>query len=182
MTFPEWAEVTVYRLVNGVRCAFSETVFWEETYARQGKADLPNDMWQKRPRGQLLKCAKAASLRAAFPEEAGYTAEEMEGKALEGHAPIGDAVIDAEVVTVHATTPVEARTQDPPKEKPVDASPRESETTVQGEPIPAAAEERQAMIDETVKTQVAKLIERAAKVGLGARRRTICARDSTAST
>jgi phage recombination protein Bet len=168
VTFPEWAEVTVYRLVNGVRCAFSETVFWEETYARQGKADLPNDMWQKRPRGQLLKCAKAASLRAAFPEEAGYTAEEMEGKALEGHAPIGSAVIAAEVATVHATTPVEARTQEPPKETPVDASPRESETTVQGEPTPAAAaaaaEERQAMIDEQVKTQVARLIARAAKV------------------
>jgi hypothetical protein len=30
-----------------------------------------------------LKCAKAATLRAAFPEEADYTAEEMEGKVIE---------------------------------------------------------------------------------------------------
>ena len=38
LTFPQWAEVTVYRLVNGVRCPFSETVFWEETYARAGRS------------------------------------------------------------------------------------------------------------------------------------------------
>jgi phage recombination protein Bet len=164
VTFPEWAEVTVYRLVNGVRCAFSETVFWEETYARQGKADLPNDMWQKRPRGQLLKCAKAASLRAAFPEEAGYTAEEMEGKALEGHAPIGGAVIAAEVAAVSATSPVATPTQDPSKDKPVDLVPPESESAIRSELIPATAEDKQSAIDEQVKAQVAKLIERAAKV------------------
>ena len=85
VTFPEWCEVTVYRLINGVRCAFTETVFWLETYARAGGAhsEVPTAMWIKRPRGQLLKCAKAASLRAAFPEEASYTAEEMAGKTIE---------------------------------------------------------------------------------------------------
>lgn len=30
VTYPEWAEVTVYRLINGLRCPFSEPVFWEE--------------------------------------------------------------------------------------------------------------------------------------------------------
>ncbi|EGV28133.1 phage recombination protein Bet [Thiorhodococcus drewsii AZ1] len=83
VTFPSWCEVTVYRLLGGERCPFTETVFWEETYARQGGGELPTAMWIKRPRGQLLKCAKAASLRAAFPEEAGYTAEEMAGRNLE---------------------------------------------------------------------------------------------------
>jgi phage recombination protein Bet len=85
VTFPEWCEVTVYRLINGIRCPFSERVFWLETYARFGGAssEVPTAMWVKRPRGQLLKCAKAASLRAAFPEEADYTAEEMAGKSLE---------------------------------------------------------------------------------------------------
>ncbi|QVL47006.1 MAG: recombinase RecT [Thiocapsa sp.] len=83
LTYPAWAEVTVYRLVNGVRCAFTETVFWEETYARMAGGEVPTAMWIKRPRGQLLKCAKAASLRAAFPEEASYTAEEMAGKTIE---------------------------------------------------------------------------------------------------
>ena len=85
LTFPSWCEVTVYRLVNGARCAFSEPVFWLEAYSRSGgaRSELPNDMWVRRPRGQLLKCAKAASLRAAFPEEADYTAEEMEGKIID---------------------------------------------------------------------------------------------------
>jgi hypothetical protein len=40
-------------------------------------------MWIKRPKGQLGKCGKAASLRAAFPEECGYAAEEMDGKSLD---------------------------------------------------------------------------------------------------
>ena len=84
VSFPAWCEVTVYRLVGGARCPFTETVFWEESYARMGGGEVPTAMWVKRPRGQLLKCAKAASLRAAFPEEAGYTAEEMAGKPIDG--------------------------------------------------------------------------------------------------
>lgn len=92
VTFPEWCEVTVYRLVDGQRCAFTEPVFWEETYSKAGGAstEVPNAMWLRRPRGQLLKCAKAASLRAAFPEEAGYTAEEMAGKAIEPEELVAD--------------------------------------------------------------------------------------------
>lgn len=83
VVFPEYCSVTVYRVINSVRCAFSEPVYWLEAYARSSKwSEVPNDMWLKRTRGQLHKCAKAASLRAAFPEDAGndYTAEEMEGK------------------------------------------------------------------------------------------------------
>jgi phage recombination protein Bet len=88
VTFPAWCEVTVYRVVQGTRCPFTETVWWEETYSRAGgiRSEVPTDMWVKRPRGQLLKCAKAASLRAAFPEEADYTAEEMAGKVIEADA------------------------------------------------------------------------------------------------
>jgi phage recombination protein Bet len=102
VTFPEWVEVTVYRLIGGQRCPFTETVFWEESYARMSRSPVPNDMWQKRPRGQLLKCGKAASLRAAFPEEAGYTAEEMAGKAIDAD---DGTVIDADAVTVEASKP-----------------------------------------------------------------------------
>ena len=40
-------------------------------------------MWMKRPYGQIAKCAEAQAFRKAFPEMASaYTAEEMEGKAL----------------------------------------------------------------------------------------------------
>jgi len=158
VTFPEWAQVTVYRLVNGVRCPFSEMVFWEEAYARQGKAELPNDMWQKRPKGQLLKCAKAASLRAAFPEEAGYTAEEMAGHVIEADGVPVQAqprVSDAEAVTVPATKPQEG----------AQVAVVDNATPIQGEAIPATAAEQEAAIDAQVRAQVAKLIERAAAAG-----------------
>lgn len=82
--YPEWASVVVYRLVAGVRCAYHAKVYWEETYATMGKSDVPNEMWGKRPRGQLDKCVEAAALRKAFPEELGniYAAEEMEGREI----------------------------------------------------------------------------------------------------
>jgi len=86
--YPEWAQCTVYRLIAGQRVPFvGPKVFWIETYAtakRDTKA--PNSMWAKRPRGQLEKCAEAAALRRAFPEEIGneYAAEEVEGQAYGG--------------------------------------------------------------------------------------------------
>jgi len=85
VTFPEWVAVTVYRLVGGRRCAFTEEVYWMEAYSTAGgkNSQLPTAMWIKRPKGQLGKCGKAASLRAAFPEECGYAAEEMDGKSLD---------------------------------------------------------------------------------------------------
>lgn len=83
ITFPEWCEVTVYRLVQGQRYGFSTPVFWEETYSSK-RDGAPNEMWQKRKRGQLYKCALAASLRLAFPEAADYSSEEMEGKEIKG--------------------------------------------------------------------------------------------------
>src|SRR5882724_4586582 len=83
--FPSWCSVTVYRMLNGQRCPFTEPVYWLEAYSRAGGAnsELPTDMWVKRPHGQLHKVAKAAALRAAFPEEGEYTAEEMEGKEID---------------------------------------------------------------------------------------------------
>lgn len=81
ITFPEWAQVTVRRLVKGVLVEFAgPQVYWLETYATQSRNDnSPNSMWSKRPRGQLEKCAEAAALRAAFPEEVGdeYAVEEV---------------------------------------------------------------------------------------------------------
>lgn len=83
--YPEWASVVVYRMNRGVRCAYHAKIFWEETYASIGRTDLPNEMWSKRPRGQLDKCVEAAALRKAFPEELGntYAAEEMEGRSID---------------------------------------------------------------------------------------------------
>jgi phage recombination protein Bet len=84
ITYPEWCSVTIYRLVAGFRSAFTATEFWTENYATAGRdSDSPNEMWAKRTRGQLAKCAEAQALRKAFPEVGqAPTADEMEGKYL----------------------------------------------------------------------------------------------------
>jgi phage recombination protein Bet len=81
MQFPEWARITVYRMMGGQRVPFvGPQVYWLETYATaKHDSDSPNSMWRDRPRGQLEKCAEAAALRVAFPEEVGsdYTDDEV---------------------------------------------------------------------------------------------------------
>jgi phage recombination protein Bet len=70
--FAEWAQLTVYRMIDGQRVPIpGPRVYWLETYSRMGRTELPNEMWQKRPIGQHEKCAEAAALRRAFPEELG---------------------------------------------------------------------------------------------------------------
>lgn len=83
--FPEWCRITVYRDLHGRACKFvGPKVLWLESYATIGNSDLPNEMWQSRAWGQIEKCAEAAALRKAFPEEIGgeLTAEEMEGRRI----------------------------------------------------------------------------------------------------
>ena len=152
VTYPEWVEVTVYRIVGGVRAAFSETVFWEESYGRASRGgEVPNDMWQKRPRGQLLKCGKAASLRAAFPEEAGYTAEEMAGRQIEGDIPVV-AAGNGVVIDVKPTETVSASVPD---------SQTSAATGADHGQTDAKAEE----IEASVREQVAKLVFRTNAMG-----------------
>lgn len=73
ITYPEWAQVTVQRMVGTQVVSFAgPKVYWKETYSSAKRNDAtPNSMWLRRPRGQLDKCAEAAALRAAFPEELG---------------------------------------------------------------------------------------------------------------
>lgn len=102
VTFPDWCRLTVYRIVDGQKCKFvGPKVKWLETYATQGASDLPNKMWEERPEGQLEKCAEAAALRRAFPEEIGneLTAEEMIGRNVH------DLSVDIPAVADAAATP-----------------------------------------------------------------------------
>jgi phage recombination protein Bet len=96
MTFPAWAQVTLYRIVKGQRVAFTgPKVLWLETYATAKKdTDAPNDIWRNRPFGQIEKCAEAAALRAAFPEEVGgdMIPEEVE----RGTGPVVAQVIETQ--------------------------------------------------------------------------------------
>lgn len=86
VTFPSWAKVTVYRIVKGQRVPFpGPRVMWKETYSQTKGTPVPNARWCRAPVQMLEKCAEAAALRKAFPEELGstYAAEEMEGRPIE---------------------------------------------------------------------------------------------------
>jgi hypothetical protein len=84
VTYPEWCEITVSKLMGDRLVTFTSREYWIENYATAGKSTkAPNTMWQKRPRGQLVKCTEAQALRKGWPElGAQPTAEEMEGKEI----------------------------------------------------------------------------------------------------
>jgi phage recombination protein Bet len=106
--FPEWCQITVYRMVQGQRVPFpGPKVLWLEFYMRRSRfVELPNEQWAKRPTQMLEKCAEAGALRRAFPEELGedWTVEEA-GSFI---GPAGARHVDAEVTT----TPPEPRRTD----------------------------------------------------------------------
>lgn len=85
--FPEWARVTVYKIMGGQRVPFvGPKVYFKEIFSGEKGLRVPNEKWRTSPRQMLEKCAEAAALRRAFPEELGndYTAEEMAGKEYAG--------------------------------------------------------------------------------------------------
>lgn len=86
VTFPAWCRVTVYRMIEGQRVPFpGPRVVWTETFSQAKGTAVPNARWCRAPYQMIEKCAEAAALRKAFPEElAGeLTAEEMEGKRVD---------------------------------------------------------------------------------------------------
>jgi hypothetical protein len=59
VTYPEWARFTVYKIINGARIPMpGPKVWWRETFSNKATAagECPNEMWHRRPRGQLEKC------------------------------------------------------------------------------------------------------------------------------
>lgn len=122
ITFPAWCRVTVFRLLpNGATAQFTSREFWRENYAVKGgreKSIAPNAMWTKRPYGQLAKCAEAQALRKAFPElGAAPTAEEMEGKVIDGGAAevVSSERAEPRVVEAPPAYPAEAFAANLPK-------------------------------------------------------------------
>jgi phage recombination protein Bet len=137
VTFPEWCRVTVKRrLDDGSVAEFPANERWLENYATKARdSSVPNAMWQKRPFGQLAKCAEAQALRKAFPElGAAPTADEMEGKTIDtttGEILEGTATVVSDPQAKkpeHAThTPAENASLSPASNAETDASPPASE-------------------------------------------------------
>lgn len=72
---PIKATVTVFKMVEGTRVAFTASARWSEYFP----GEKLGHMWKKMPYNQLAKCAEALALRKAFPAElsALRTDEEM---------------------------------------------------------------------------------------------------------
>ncbi len=123
VVFPEWCQITVYRTLGGNRVPFpGPRVYWTETYARlRNDVEVPNSMWEKRANGQLEKCAEAAALRRAFPEELGsdYSIDEI--GAFTTHAPT-DVTNEGSATTA---PPVEPKRDDPKYQASTAPSPAE---------------------------------------------------------
>ncbi|MGH6714926.1 MAG: phage recombination protein Bet, partial [Bradyrhizobium sp.] len=159
VVFPQWAQVTVYRMVEGQRVSVpGPRVYWTETYARQGRSDVPNDMWQKRPRGQLEKCAEAAALRRAFPEEIGNDVTVDEAPSAMEHAPVidQDGVLERpevapEEAPTQSTPAPERRGPGRPRKPPQEAAPQQNETPTTPEDV---ASDEEMPVDLTPSVEV----------------------------
>lgn len=77
-TYPVKATVTVYKMVQGQKVAFSASARWAE-YAPLNTKGEPDFMWKKMPYTMLGKCAEALALRKGFPNELSgvHSEEEM---------------------------------------------------------------------------------------------------------
>lgn len=73
---PQTATVTVYKMCDGSRTAFTATAAWGEYFPGEAQGF----MWKKMPYLMIGKCAEALALRKAFPAELSgvYTNEEMQ--------------------------------------------------------------------------------------------------------
>lgn len=159
---PEWCRVTVYRLVGGEPRPFTALEYWAENYATKGRdSDAPNEMWGRRRRGQIAKCAEAQALRKAFPEVGSMpTADEVEGRE--------EFVADGVTVQTQASAPapafkVERKTKTPPADV-ADAKPTEAPAPApKAEPAPAPTEGGDDLIGAG---EVAYLRKKAESLGL----------------
>jgi len=85
---PEWCDITVYRWNTEakMRAEFPVQVKFSEcvgtTWDKKAGEHKVNARWTKAPQQMITKCAEAAALREAFPDELGgtHTAEEMDGQ------------------------------------------------------------------------------------------------------
>ena len=139
VTFPEWCQITVYRLdrTGTVRKWPGPRVYWLETYQKQGRSEVPNEMWARRARGQLEKTAEAAALRRAFPEEIGEEYIGDEAPTMRDITPAAPDVPAAYPPAVDPMDQVVAEAAQQPRQEP--AAARAAEPSTDERPAEAAA-------------------------------------------
>jgi phage recombination protein Bet len=68
---PEYAQVTVWKIVQGHKAAFTGEARWMEYVPKVDGAAAESDMWAKMPFNQLAKCAEAQGLRKGWALQLG---------------------------------------------------------------------------------------------------------------
>jgi len=108
------ASVTVYRLTQGQRFAYTATARWEEYCPDPGPSGKGDLMWRRMPHTMLGKCAEALALRKAFPQQLGglYAAEELH-QAERPEPPPATPVVEADSVS-KSWPPMPGPTPPPP--------------------------------------------------------------------
>lgn len=118
VTVPAWCDMVIYRWNKEAQCKteFPVRVYFVECAATRYDKDkgckVLNQRWATAPVQMMTKCAEAAGLREAFPDEIGgeATAEEMEGRIIDIPAssgapdPRGDLTkVDFELANRHVS-------------------------------------------------------------------------------
>lgn len=133
LAYPEWAQMTVYRMVQGqVRAFPGPRVYFNEYFGMQHGLPVPNARWTRAPFQMLEKCAEAAALRRAFTEELGNmpVADEMEDRIIAQHVPFADR--EEPRPDPAAKTAQNAGTSQPKNETRRDPNVRDAEFTEDG--------------------------------------------------
>lgn len=98
--FPISATYVARKLIQSHICSFQAVVYYDESVQTTKDfstgEQVPNSMWSKRPKGQLIKCAEAAALRMAFPED-------LSGTYVEDELTLETLTVDQEVIGTKAT-------------------------------------------------------------------------------
>ena len=130
---PLSATSTVYRMVQGQRCAFTATARFEEYIPRAGA-----HMWIKMPYAMLGKCSLALALRRSFPQETQglYTSDEMQ----QAQPVYAEAPAPAPPSRPPAPPKKKVRRVSPPPPPPVDDGPPMEEPPMEFFEVPPPAD------------------------------------------
>jgi phage recombination protein Bet len=97
---PALATVTVYKIVQGHRVAFTASARWEEYADRTYNGDDYKGLWKSKPHTMLQKVAESHALRKGWPEQLAGTYVEEELATLTTHEPLTITPEQAAIIRV----------------------------------------------------------------------------------